>query len=203
MRVLAIGAHPDDIEIGCGGTLLRHLAEGDEVHALVLTGGEGGNANPRTRGREAEAAAKTMSVTSLRFGRIDAREMHCVRHEYGDVIIRVVDDVAPDRVYCHNEHDRHQNHVAAARCSLIATKRVRQVLSFKLPSTTADFQPTFYVDVSDYVARKLECLAVFESQAHKDCMQEWWLKAVMAGHAVEAGVTHGACEAFYVERMVR
>lgn len=202
MRILACGAHPDDVEFGCGGTLFKHIDAGDEVHVLVLTNGEGGNASPLVRGREAEAASIKMGVASIRFGRIDAREMSCMRHEYGDVVQRAVDDVKPDRMYCHNEHDRHQNHVVAAMCSLIAGRRVPEVLSFRLPSTTADFQPTFYVDVCEQMGRKLECLAAFASQSHKDYMQEWWHRAIVVGHAADVGVVDGMCEAFYVERMV-
>lgn len=202
MRILACGAHPDDVEIGCGGTLLKHLDSGDEVHVLVLTDGQGGNVQPHIRKHEAEAAADCMGFTSIRFGSLDAREMSCMRHQYGDVVQQVVDDINPKRLYCHNEHDRHQNHEVAARCSLVAAKQIPQVFSFRLPSTTADFQPTFYVDVRDQMDSKLQCLAAFDSQAHKDYMQEWWLRAVAAGHAADAGVVGGACEAFYVERMV-
>ncbi len=202
MRILSIGAHPDDIEFGCGGTLFKHIANGDKVHTLILSNGEGTTGTPHERCREAEVASVFMGVTSIRFGRIPGREMSCMRYEYGDIVSRAVNDIKPDRIYCHNKSDRHQNHEVAATCSLVGGRSVRQILSFQLPSTTADFQPTFYVDVLEYVERKLGCLAIFRTQAHKEYMQEWWHKSIMARHAVDAHMLDGMCEAFYVERMV-
>jgi LmbE family N-acetylglucosaminyl deacetylase len=203
MRVLAVGAHPDDVEIGCGGTLLRHLKEGDEVHTLVLTCGEGGNAPSRVRRAEAKRAASALGVTSIRFGDLHALDFSYVRQAYVEVIERAIAETRPDRLYCHNENDLHQNHVTAAKCSLIAAKRIPQVFSFRLPSTTVDFRPTFYVDVTEHMDDKLKVVRVFGSQSDKDYMQDWWVKSVAAGHAVEARLENGSlAEAFYVERML-
>jgi len=203
-RILAVGAHPDDVEIGCGGTLLRHLGNGDEVHALVLTCGEGGNSPARVRRREAETAAEVAGYTSVRFGDLHALEMCYVRQAYAEVIERAVADIVPDVVYCHNHEDLHQNHVTAAGVSLIASKRVREVYSFRLPSTTTNFRPRLYVDVTEQMTDKLKVVGAFESQAGKDYMQGWWIKGVGVAHAIEARLPEGRyAEAFIVERIVR
>ena len=62
MKVLAIGAHPDDVELGCGGALARHVAAGDEVTMLVMTPGEMGPQGLTSRVREQEAAAAVLGV---------------------------------------------------------------------------------------------------------------------------------------------
>src|SRR3984957_15193988 len=67
--VLAIGAHPDDIELGCGGTIARHVAAGDRVAMLVVTHGEVGPGNVEQRVTEQERATEVLGVNTLLWGR--------------------------------------------------------------------------------------------------------------------------------------
>lgn len=199
MEILAVGAHPDDVEIGCGGTLLKHMTAGDRVHVLVLTCGEGGNVSPKTR--RAEAALAGQVYTSIRFGDLHAIEMCYVRQSFVEVVERAVDDVHPDRVYCHCQEDLHQNHVTAARCTLIATKKIPDVLSFRLPSTTSAFSPNAFSDISEIIEGKVSLLGNFVSQAGKDYLSREHILAVAAYHAVEARLSPGSyAEAFFAER---
>jgi len=199
---LAVGAHPDDIEIGCGGTLLKHVDAGDEVHALVLTAGEGGGATPSVRKSEARAAAEVMGYASLTFGEVSALELSYVRQAWNEIIERVIDERSPCRAYIHTRHDRHQAHRAAAECSLIATRSVNDVLSFELPSTMHDFMPNLYVALSaDNMRRKLKAIAAHASQAGKLYMDPKYVEARAYAWATRAGCRE-AVEAFCVERMV-
>src|ERR671929_1785591 len=110
-EVLAIGAHPDDIELGCGATLLAHAAAGDSVTMLVMTGGENG---PGTRaqvtGRWAEqrTAAATLGAT-LRWGGL----RDCTLTP-DTTTVRLVEDTLTqtraDLVYVHAPDDSHQDH---------------------------------------------------------------------------------------------
>src|SRR5581483_10058558 len=97
-RVLAIGAHPDDVEIGCGGTLLAHVARGDVVAVLTLTGGEHGG-SVSERADESRRAAALMGVRLFHAALADTSV------EEGRTTISVIEDVIaefrPDIIYTH------------------------------------------------------------------------------------------------------
>ncbi len=113
MRVLAIGIHPDDVEIGCGGTVATLSARGDEVVILDLTRGESSsNGTPEERAREADAAARILGVArrinaalpdaGLRFDDPDQRR----------AIVEAIRSVRPHVVLIPNPDDAHPDHAA-------------------------------------------------------------------------------------------
>ena len=160
MRVLAIGAHPDDIEFGCGGTLLRHRLAGDAVTLLVMTTGEQGpDAEMRTR--EQEQAAGLLGADLRWGGFLDgsvSADSDAVR-----VIERVIAATSPDVVYTHAPQDTHQDHRATSAAALAAARRVSRVLCFESPSSSG-FNPTLYVDIAGLVEPKLDLLRAHMSQ---------------------------------------
>jgi LmbE family N-acetylglucosaminyl deacetylase/CheY-like chemotaxis protein len=159
--VLAIGAHPDDVEMGCGGILLRHAARGDAVTVLTLTGGEQGGM-PAVRATEAARAAELMSA------RLYLRQFEDTQVKEGGptvvAIERVVDEIAPTIVYTHTRHDVHQDHRNVHHASLVAVRRVPQVYCYQSPSSTVDFRPNRFVAIDDFLTRKLEVLEAYTSQ---------------------------------------
>lgn len=167
-RVLAIGAHPDDIELGCGATLLAHVAAGDAVTMLVLTGGEAGPGAARRHEEQRRAAA--VLGASLRWGGlVDCRvtaEAATVR-----LVEEAIRDTDADVVYVHAPDDSHQDHRAAAAAALSAARRLSRVLHYQSPSTLS-FQPTVFVDVTAYLSGKLVALKAHESQVEMSAMVE-------------------------------
>lgn len=161
MRVLAVGAHPDDIEIGCGATLLAHRARGDEISMLVMTGGESGPQDRLSRIAEQEAAAAMLDAALL-WGRFADGQVPDDRRAV-QVVEDVVSVVEPDIVYVHSPGDTHQDHRATATAVLSAARRLARVLLYESPSTT-EFHPTLYVDVHHHLAGKLELLRAHASQ---------------------------------------
>jgi LmbE family N-acetylglucosaminyl deacetylase len=161
--VLAIGAHPDDVEIGCGGILLRHLASGDQVNILTLTGGEvGGVVSERTL--ESQRAAELMSAR-LFFGDLaDTR----VSVSDGGVAIglieRVIAETNPSIIYTHSRHDVHQDHRNVHQATLVAARKVPHVYCYQAPSANIEFHPTRFVAVDEWVDRKLEVIGAYSSQ---------------------------------------
>jgi len=137
--VLAIGAHPDDVEVGCGGTLLGHVAQGHEVSVLVLTGGEAGGL-PAERAREAARAAELMAVRLIHVnvGGDTVGEREAIVTE----IARVLDEVRPDTIYTHSEHDFNQDHRSVHQATLAAAAVVPRIFCFESSSTTVEFQPS-------------------------------------------------------------
>ena len=159
--VLAVGAHPDDVEIGCGGILLRHVAAGHEVAILTLTGGEaGGVATER-----ALEAARAAELLSARLFLTDLQDM-----SVGDggptiaTIKRVIDETKATTVYTHTAQDVHQDHRNVNRATFVAARGVPRVHCYQSPSTTVEFRPTRFVSIDDFIERKLEVIRAYVSQ---------------------------------------
>ncbi len=176
MKVLAVGAHPDDIELGCGGALRAHVLAGDEVTMLVMTSGERGPQGITSRVREQEAAAQVIGATLL-WGGFGDGSIPAGR-ETVDVIDSVLRRVEADVVYTHAPHDSHQDHVAVSAASLAAARRTGRVLYYQAPSTTS-FDPTVFVDVGGTVEDKMASLQAHWSQVMDCPMVD--LEAVHAG----------------------
>ena len=108
MNILAVGAHPDDIELGCLGTLLKHLSEGHRVAVLMLSDGQGGNAPYSVRRSEARSLGLTVPYTEIYHGNINAEDLNTIKQETINHIEMIINEETPDLVFCHSEHDRHQ-----------------------------------------------------------------------------------------------
>jgi LmbE family N-acetylglucosaminyl deacetylase/CheY-like chemotaxis protein len=159
--VLAVGAHPDDVEIGAGGILAAHAAAGDSVTILTLSrGARGGDADSRQY--ESIAAAEMLGARLFLKDLVDTEissSGQTVR-----LVEEVVREVQPSIVYTHSAHDRHQDHRAVNEATVVATRSVPTVACYQSPSATIDFRPTRFVRIDDFLERKFELLACFDSQ---------------------------------------
>jgi len=185
-RVLAIGAHPDDIELGCGATLLAHRARGDKVSMLVMTAGERGPQDARSRVREQEEAASMLGA-DLYWGEFLDGSVPDGR-EGVSVVETVMGITAADVVYVHSPNDSHQDHRATSAVTMSAARKARQILFYASPSTYR-FEPTHFIDVAGLVEGKLDLLRCHMSQVMKSGMVD--LEAVEAesryrGHQARA-----------------
>ena len=174
-RILAVGAHPDDVEIGAGGTLLAHRVAGDTVMILTLSGGaRGGDAEQRRS--EAEAAAAIVGA------RLMMENLEDTRIREGDpttsIIERVIGELKPTIMYTHSINDVHQDHRNTHSAAMVAARRVPYVLCFQSPSATIDFRPSRFVSIESVIDGKLEAIAAFASQAStRDYLDEGLLRA--------------------------
>jgi two-component system, NtrC family, response regulator HydG len=159
--VLAIGAHPDDVEIGAGGALLAHRRMGDAVSILTLCRGARGGSQDARAG-ESRRAAEILGAT------LYLDDLQDTKISEGDptigVIGEVVAKVEPTIVYTHSLHDVHQDHRNTHRATLVAVRGVGRVYCFQSPSATVDFRPTRFVTVDDHLERKIAVLEEFASQ---------------------------------------
>jgi two-component system response regulator HydG len=159
--VLAIGAHPDDVEIGAAGTLSAHRIAGDRVAILTMSRGSRGG-DQLMRARESEEAAGVIGA------RLFLEDMDDTRIPEGDPTIstidRVIAEVQPTVVYTHSVHDVHQDHRNVHRAAMVACRRVGRVYCFQSPSATVEFRPTHFVPIDDHVERKLKAIDAFGSQ---------------------------------------
>jgi LmbE family N-acetylglucosaminyl deacetylase len=206
MVVASIGAHPDDVELGMGGTLAKHRNRGDEIHIIVCTLGIGGiSGDPKVREMEAHAAAKILNAKlhSLDFSVIKLNKPSI---EFERVLKRTINDINPHRLYTHSPFDYHQIHESVSECSTNAAKDIQQVLFYEiLSSTTAEFRPNAYVDITDYINKKMECVACHNTQASKIYMQAHFIRSLALTRYLtgKIGTRHrGMAEAFTIRRMV-
>jgi LmbE family N-acetylglucosaminyl deacetylase/ActR/RegA family two-component response regulator len=159
--VLAVGAHPDDVEIGVGGILLRHAAQGHRVTVLTLTGGEAGGL-AAVRAAESQRAAELMSARLIHAALADTSVS-----EGGSTIgtiLDVIDEVRPTTVYTHTSRDVHQDHRNAHHATLVAARTISRVFCYQAPSTTVEFKPTRFVAIDEFLEAKIEVIHAYASQ---------------------------------------
>ncbi len=161
-RVLAIGAHPDDVEIGAGGTLAAHGAAGDAVAILTLSRGAVG-------GDKAQRARESQESADIIGARLFLGDLEDTRIPEGNPTIGLIEEVIaqvqPTIVYTHSDHDLHQDHRNVHRAALVACRRVGRIYCFQSPSATVDYRPTYFTTIDDYLGRKLKVIDAFGSQA--------------------------------------
>lgn len=183
LDVLAIGSHPDDVELGCGGTLALLASQGRKVGILHLTRGERGTrGTPEQRTKEAERAAEALGAAELAF--LDCGDGAL---RYGeaeeDALIELLRRFRPDLVLGPTPRDRHPDHARAHE--LVAAASFYAGLANRGPGGPPHrpaavfsymqhdpFDPAFIVDVSAVWERKLESLAAYETQLFQPGQKE-------------------------------
>jgi LmbE family N-acetylglucosaminyl deacetylase len=200
LNVLAIGAHPDDVELGCGGALLAHRARGDSISLLTMTIGEHGPQADQSRVLEQTEAAKLLGAR-LFWG--DFLDGAVPEGRAATVLIdAVIAEVEADVVYTHSPRDTHQDHRATSIASLAAGRRVSRVLMYEAP-TSQDFVPSLYVDIGPFLEGKLSAIRAHDSQVLKNRLVDLEAVAAQARYrGFEARLHHGYAEAFAVARFV-
>ena len=170
MNIIAIGAHPDDIEIGCGGSLAWHSSRGDNVMMVVLTNGEMGGASAHVRFKEFEKAAGILGVTSTRSLGYSDTEIPST-HEPIAKIEAIINDFKPERAYIPFSREIHQDHRKTSEISLSACRNLPQILLYEGPSTFPDFQVKYWIDISLTLDKKLKAIKIHKSQAEKEILK--------------------------------
>jgi two-component system response regulator HydG len=159
--VLAIGAHPDDVEFAAGGALAVHRDRGDKTAILTLCRGDRGGPQQQRRAVGAQAAAGILGaelyLEDLEDGGISEGEPTI------SVIARVVDAVQPTTIYTHSAHDAYQDHRNTQSAALMAAQGIDRFYCFQAPSATVDFRPARFVTIDDQLDRKLQAIASFET----------------------------------------
>ncbi|MDD2439246.1 MAG: PIG-L family deacetylase [Methanosarcinaceae archaeon] len=175
MRVLSLGAHPDDIEIGMGGTLAKYSKKGHEVLMLIATVPN----KKEMRIKESEKAARILGA-ELNILNINPEKLVFSR-ELVRELDKVMSDFCPDVVFTHWVHDSHQDHVSIAKATIASTrKNGYSVYMYEqtIPGGIVPycFRPQMYVDISDVIELKKESVIAHKSQL--DVNNEWWLYGI-------------------------
>ncbi len=214
MNILAIGAHPDDVEFGCFGTLRKHVSSGDKVTIVVMTSSNVKDAQTGEVTRdgiksisEAQSAANTIGA-NLIFGNFTDTQ---VPFDSSTVAFleKIIKDLKIDTVYTHWAGDTHQDHINTLSATMAAARLVPNVLCYEqvpLPRITATYPvANYYVDVTDTIEHKIE-----GCRAHKDQIDKFTrhgfdmldnVKTLAKFRGNQAGVQYA--EAFNILKMVR
>ena len=169
MNILAIGAHSDDVEIGCGGMLLKHVDMGDNVFILTITDSEytlPGNGFIRhagvARGEAEEAAGKIGAELIC----LEKRSLHLLHsEEFSYEIDEVIQRIKPDIVLTHWGGDFHSDHAAVSLSSIRAARHIGTVLLYRSNwyNTEDEFRGDYYVNISNYIEKKLDVIKSYRS----------------------------------------
>ena len=198
--ILAIGAHPDDVELGCGGSLAKLARCGAHVHAVIFSKGRRGALGDADRDQESRAALQTVGVREITI--YDFADTQLSRHlnEMIGLLEGHVAAIAPSRVYTMFQHDRHQDHRTVYEASVISCRSVPQLLGYETPSSYPNFMPTIFEEIADELETKLKALRCHTSQASRLYMQEEKIRS--AAHFRGAQIDRGPSEGFVSYKLV-
>lgn len=197
--ILAVGAHPDDIELGCGAIMWRHAHAGMKTVMLVMTNGLMGPGAVDMRQAEAKAAADVLGA-EIRFGGLQDGKLDS-GPEAVQIIEAVLEEFQPLVIYTHAADDTHQDHRNTCAAVLSAARNFPTIVHFQSPSTRT-FNPTAFAAIrQEDLDRKIMALQAHESQVANSRRVD--LDAIAAGARYwgNKGRTHLA-EPFEVDRIL-
>ena len=182
--ILAIGAHPDDIELGCGGTLMKEIEMGKKVGLMDLTQGElGTRGSKEIRKQEAELARDFMGAKFRDNLLLD----DCFFENNRDNQIKLISKIRryqPDIIMCNATDDRHIDHQKAAKlvvdsCFLSGLKKIETTFDGNIQDVWRpvnvyhyiqwkNLEPDFVIDISKYMKQKFDLINCYKSQFYND-----------------------------------
>tara|TARA_R110002072_G_scaffold1989_2_gene16434 strand:+ start:154693 stop:155358 length:666 start_codon:yes stop_codon:yes gene_type:complete len=180
-NILVIAVHPDDETLGAGGTILRHIAEGDQVHWLILTGisKDLGYSQEKIsqRENEIEKVSKMYQLASTRSLNFPTTKLDSI--ELGTIISAIsekINDIKPEVLYLPFSNDVHSDHKVAFEAAYSCTKSfrypfIKKVLLMETISETNfstshqnTFAPNYYVNITEYIDKKVDIMKVYKSE---------------------------------------
>ncbi|MGO9173608.1 MAG: PIG-L deacetylase family protein [Rhodomicrobium sp.] len=181
MNILAIGAHFDDVELGCGGTLARHASQGDQVYVYVATvSGFTNQYNETVRSSEIALAEAQEAMRVLGVKRMFCGQFKTLHVEFVDTlnieILKIIEECKIEKVYTHWIGDIHHDHQAVARASLHSCRHVPRMLMYRSNwyFSPTDFRGNFYVDITPFWEQKEGAIRAHVSEM--DRTGEKWLR---------------------------
>jgi LmbE family N-acetylglucosaminyl deacetylase len=179
MNILAIGAHFDDLELGCGGTLAKHIANGDKVHAYVATVSGFKDQNQQTVRTNEVALAEGRQAMKILGVNLFCGPFETLGIEFTDAlnieILKIVEQEAIQQVYTHWVGDIHHDHQAVARASLHSCRHVPRLLMYRSNwyHSNLEFRGNFYVDITNHMATKIQAIRAHVSELQRT--REKWV----------------------------
>ena len=205
MNILFLGAHPDDVELGCGGTLIKHVQNGNKVYVLVFTDGEEGKDENCKLDRVQESTqALTFAgvpLSNIQFLHFPDTELWRERQKVMNAITDVCEEFQIQIVYTHSNKAYHQDHVTVFDETMRGAKKATGILAYETHGgTNSSFSPTFFVDIGDVIDKKITMLKFHQSQISKNYLNVESVIALAQFRSSQSEEFHYA-EAFEVIKM--
>lgn len=201
MNILAVGAHPDDIEVGCAGTLIKYAQRGHNIFLLLISKGEmGGEAEVRYK--EQMKAAEIIGARDVFWGGFTDTELLNRGNEIIHSVEGYIQEIQPSFIFVNFFDDTHQDHRTVNRSVLSAARYVRNVMFYEVP-TTNNFTPNVFVDIGSVLDLKLEALKAHASQIMKTNIEDLSIMDIARSSAHFRGVQGRVplAEGFVSERL--
>lgn len=199
MNILAIGAHFDDVELGCGGALARHAHQGDDVFVFVATiSGFSNQYNQEVRSNETALSEARNAMSILGVKELICGNFRTLEIEFTDAlnieILKIVQEKKIDQVYAHWTGDIHHDHQAVAKASLHSCRHVPRLLMYRSNwyHSTLEFRGNFYVDITSYWETKERAIRAHVTEM--DRTGEKWI-SFFGNEAENAGQRIGVSKA--------
>lgn len=203
LRILCMGAHSDDIEIGCAGTLLRWLGEFDRVEVLwVVFSGLGDRADEARR--SAASLLEGAAAVDVVIGDFADSQLPSQFSRAKAFCASLRERTAPDVVLTHRLEDRHQDHRLVAELTW-QTWRDHLILEYEIPKYEGDLgQPNVFVPLSEAICERKSAhlLGHFGSQRSKDWFNAGTFDALMRLRGIECRADGGRAEAFHARKLI-
>lgn len=218
--VLVVAAHADDEVLGCGGTIAKHIDNGDKVIVMFMTDGVSSRCSNLSDDSEERASASQLAMSVL--GVMDVRQLSFPDNKMDTVpllevvksIEKIINQVNPETVYTHFANDLNVDHQVTHKAVMTACRpqswsSVKKILSFEVLSSTewnshslSSFKPQYIVNITEYWSKKIEALKCYqeEMRAFPHSRSYECVEAL----AMVRGATNGFefAESFYVERII-
>jgi LmbE family N-acetylglucosaminyl deacetylase len=185
-RVLFLGAHPDDIELGCGA-LIHHIIKQTEILCVTLSDNQ---KNPDLRNVKSEQyqAMEVLGVSNNKiiFGPFTTRVFPDARQEILEYFLQLRKDFQPDLIFVHSKQDIHQDHLTMTDEALRAFRGIT-VLGFDVVRSSYGFFPHFLVEVTEEdVDKKIEALSCYETYRDRYYFNSELTRSIMIRHGALA-----------------
>lgn len=203
LRILCLGAHSDDIEIGCGGTIQKLIEEVPKTHFFwVVLSGDG------KRGKEAYEGARVF-LNTVKLKKIDVQQFResyfpFIGARIKDYFEKLKEEFSPDIVFTHYTNDAHQDHRLVSNLTW-NTFRDHFILEYEVPKYDGDLgTPNMYVYLDEtIVQRKIKFICdVFQTQKRKKWFTEETFRSILRIRGVESNSPNNYAEAFYCRKIV-
>lgn len=204
MKILAVGAHLDDIEIACGGTLCKAIKSGNNVKCVIMSKSGYKDINNNVyRTNETAVSEGLAALNSLGVHDISIYDFETTKMSWDVELIKVIEkeiiDFKPDLIITHHPNDTHQDHVGVSKSCISAARRHNNIIFFEPipPSGRSNepFNPQIYIEINDYIEVKLKALRCHETEYNK-FGEEAWITGIEARcryRGYEIGVHHAEC----------
>ena len=218
--VLIIAAHPDDEVLGCGGTIAKHVSEGNKVHSVFMADGVRSRLNQREedfkiRKDASKSAQSLLGITSTHYldfpdNKMDSISLLSITQKLEPII----ENLKPSIIFTHYHNDLNIDHqlthaAVITACRPMPRSSVKEIYGFETLSSTewsnsfkSSFNPTFFVDISKQIAKKLSAIKIYENEMrsppHSRSVKHVEVLAQHRGYSVGVDMA----EAFEVYRLI-